>query len=139
MAAVLLDMRKAFDLLSRRYLRCVLRIVCGQEPDVHSTDTANDCDAVTWVLLLLGSENCVHERVVEVNSQLTRPVRLNGGLPQGLSPCPLFYTLAGEGLTGLLTTIGVEGISVPVSSTRTVHFNSTKFADDFAGYIVCHA
>ena len=34
MAAVLLDMRKAFDLLSRRYLRCVLRIAT---PDRHGS------------------------------------------------------------------------------------------------------
>ena len=64
MAAVLLDMRrKAFDLLSRRYLRCVLRVVFGQDPDIHAEDLANDCDAVTWILLLLGSSALLELRL----------------------------------------------------------------------------
>ena len=117
MAMVLADLRKAFDLIVKRYVRAVIRITCGQAPDPDEKDVSNDHPAVVLVLVAIGYGSNRHWREVEVNGRRTRRVELGGGFPQGLSPSPLFYAVCGEGLNGLLANVGVQGVEVPISDT----------------------
>ena len=124
-------MVRSFDLISKRYLRSTLRVVCGQTPDPDEADVAGDHPAVVLVLVAIGYGTHRHWRTVEVDGKRTPRVHLGGGLPQGLPPSPLCYAVGGEGLNGLLARAGIVGVDVQISDTVTVRCNSTKFADDF--------
>ena len=129
LAAILLDMRKAFDLMNRDYLRDVLRLVCerGERRDVDAV--------LTWSDLLLGTVDMPHLRAIRINGTLTRFFATPGGTPQGLEPSPFFYNMGSEGLSGLLTEAGVRGITIRISAERTTHYACAKFADDYAGFV----
>lgn len=91
------------------------------------------------MFLLLGTHACPHWRTVEVNGKQTRQLFMFGGTPQGLGPSPFFYNIPGDGFAGLLATMGILGVNVPISMQKSVSAASTRFADDFAAFIrACH-
>ena len=153
MAMLMLDARKAFDLLDRNYLREVLLHLCGHKRDESHRETNMDGTlspagkVMRWLDVLLGTRECPHERAVMVNGFLTppqAPVLLRSGTPQGLEVSAQLYNMGGEGLMGLIAAVGIEGIIIDINRRSDRHLPvlrptrliAARYADDFVGLVM---
>ena len=153
---MLADAKKAFDLIDRDFIRTVLIIVAGGDPD----DELTECDHqgqlteigafLRWIDILLGTPAHPLERRVLVNGTPGEPIHPHSGTPQGLEVSAQIFNIAGEGLMGLLRYAKVVGVTLnprrrsgadpnimppprPVGLPeipRAVHWFASRFADD---------
>ena len=156
MLMILQDMRKAFDLLDRGYLREVLLLLA--QPDGEAScerDAAGDLtptgNFIRWFDILLGTTDAPLTRRVLLNGEVDPdPLYLHSGVPQGLAVSAQLYTWAAEGIMGLLLHAQVTGIQMnvmcrsdrvdPSCGPRTeqwiVDFFASRYADDLIGFIL---
>ena len=87
---MLADAKKAFDLIDRDFIRMVLIIVAGGDPDDEFAECDHDGNLteigafMRWIDILLGTAAHPLERQVLVNGTSGEPLHSHSGTPQGL-------------------------------------------------------